>query len=229
VLVTQEMGFGDAIQFSRFIPILRERHKGRIMLEVIAPLVPLFYGQWEGVEVAGYSEDGAEPCDVDQWIGMMGLPGALGITRGEDIPKPPYLKLPEGTGCKVDSKYAAALMGSKKHAITTLRNATPEMAEEIKDLYPGIALLGENPGDVEFEKTINVPRSYAQSAHLVASLERLVTVDTSWAHLAGALGLDFDLIPARFGEWRWARWMDWYPQVNFVWTSAHPKRWVEKS
>lgn len=68
----------------------------------------------------------------------------------------------------------------------------------------------------------------AETAALMANLDLVVTIDTSVAHLAGALGLRTWLLLPWRADWRWAEddtTSDWYPQVR-LWRQPRPGDWA---
>lgn len=70
------------------------------------------------------------------------------------------------------------------------------------------------------------PKDYLETAELMRTLDRIVTVDTSTVHLAGLLGIPTTLIPPTAPEWRWpikGSRTAWYPSV----TIERRKRWNE--
>jgi hypothetical protein len=59
--------------------------------------------------------------------------------------------------------------------------------------------------------------SFADTAYAVSKMDSVVTVDTSIAHVAGALGIPVKLLLAFFPDWRWMLWRSdspWYPSIK---------------
>lgn len=231
ILLRDEQGFGDAIQFFRYIPLLRRAGAERIVLWTFPLLAPLFQASTRMAEVVTEA-----PADggADFHCLTGDLPGGFGTTV-ETIPAEiPYIRpppaamravppLPEGTGPCVGLVWS----GDPRHVTDHLRSIPASLFLRIADTprvrfvslqnavratdlpaltsRPGVARMGEGLGD------------FGQTAALVSRLDLVITVDTSVAHLAGAMGKPVWLLLPRAPDWRWLIGREdspWYPTVR---------------
>jgi len=185
LLVVTEQGLGDQIQFARFLPQLVER--GAQVTFACAPsLAPLFEGL--GAALAPVADSFALP-EADYWTLLMSLPLRLGLTMGE-ISGAAYLAAsPVG-----DGGVGVVARGAASHSNDRFRSLDPSSAAALLAL--GRDLRPEATGAADFLDT----------ARIVAGLDLVISVDTSIAHLAGAMGKPvWILLPAAETDWRWLR------------------------
>jgi tetratricopeptide (TPR) repeat protein len=232
ILLHSEQGLGDAIQFCRYAPLVAAR-RGRVILEVPRALSRLL-SSLEGVDrfvTAG------EPLPAfDLHCPLMSLPRAVGTTMDTIPGQIPYLEAEpdlraywRGRLPNEGFRIGIAWQGNPGHKndrnrSMPLRQFAPLAAirgvrlvslqkihglEQLSDLPDGMCVhsLGVDYDDGEFNDT----------AALIMALDLIVTVDSSVAHLAGALGrptwIALPLVP----DWRWMLDRDdspWYPSVK---------------
>ena len=207
LVVVREQGFGDQIQFARFLPRLREA-AGRVTFVCSPNLVRLFGGL--GVDLVPASQ-APPPGQADFWIPDCSLGLRLEVTL-QTLDGEPYLALPLSGGGGV----GVMVRGSPTH--TNDRYRTPP-AEAVGDLLAlGRDLSPEATGAADFRDT----------AEIVAGLDLVISVDTSVAHLAAAMGKPtWILLPAIDTDWRWlAGRIDspWYRTVR-LWRQPEPDAW----
>lgn len=220
LVVFAEQGFGDTLQFARFVPELR--HRGlNVVLQVPDRLVELLAGQWPGVTVLA---DGmALPAGVVAKCPIMSLPHRLQTTL-DDLPSPGgYLKadpdLLQQWKTRLDERLGhdrpptVGLMWRGGTA-TRYRNRSlswRELQALIQDGYTYISLQKDLPDD-ELQAVMADPRihhfgaeqrGFADAAALAQLCDRVITVDTSVAHLSGALGRPTWLMLPYDSDWRW--------------------------
>lgn len=184
LVVVREQGFGDQIQFARFIPQL-VRMAGRVTYVCSPNLVRVFAGL--GAEIVPASE-APPPARADYWTPDCSLGLRLGV-RLESLSGAPYLApapLSGGGGAGVMAT------GSPTHVNDRSRSLPPGLAAKLKTL--GRDLSPEATGATDFFET----------AEIVAGLDLVISVDTSVAHLAAAMGKPtWILVPALDTDWRW--------------------------
>ena len=204
IAVFPEQGLGDAIQFARFLPLLRSQG-ARVLLLCKPPLAPLFdQAAFEGVEVRALAGQ-VDLGEIDFWVSMLSLPYRLGVTL-ETLPAAPYLPAPEperGTRPRIGVVTA----GNPRHDNDGRRSLDAGAAQRLRQL-PGAEIVSLDPADTG-------ARDFAQTARIVAGLDLVISVDTAAAHLAGAMGKrTFLLLPGLGVDWRWMAERDdspWYP------------------
>ncbi len=225
VLVHAEQGLGDTIQLSRFLPVIAERG-ARVVLACAKPLIPLL-STIPGLAAA--ADKSAPLPGYDVWIDQMSLPRVFG-TRLETIPA--------AQGWLVaDPARAAAweLTLPDRPRVGVVWAGNPAHSNDRRRSLPpaGLAALAAQPG-VRFISLQTGPRAaearllgipdnsgrladYAETAAAVSGLDLIVTVDTSVAHLAGAMGkLTWVMLPFA-PDWRWALGRDdtpWYSSLR---------------
>lgn len=183
ILVCGEQGLGDEIQFARFIKPLRELGAARITLVCWPQLVGAF--QDVGADLVVGREGTVSLPKHDCWTMAGSIPHRLGLDLA-DISGAPYLT------AEPRSRGGIGLVerGNPLHGNDAHRSIPRGMLQEA---FPRGRLL-EPEGDVY------------DSLCRIAGLDLLITVDTSWAHMAGALGVPcWVLLPYRGLDWRWLR------------------------
>jgi tetratricopeptide (TPR) repeat protein len=229
IFVHPEQGFGDMIQFVRFIPELIARG-AKVILESPAELARLFRDFGEVLS------PGQVISAHDVHCPLMSLAGIFEVTA-ESIPEPiPYLKAEppavEEWGRRFDPNdrrlrvglvwggrgthsndrnrsmrlaQFAALASVKGAAFYSLQKGTP--AAEAASPPPGMQLIDWTAelGD------------FADTAALVQNLDLVIAVDTAMVHLAGAMGKAVWVLVPFVPDWRWMLERGdspWYPTMR---------------
>ncbi|PKU21821.1 tetratricopeptide repeat protein [Telmatospirillum siberiense] len=232
ILIHAEQGFGDSIQFCRYIPRLADRGL-RVILSVPQELRRLLSGL-PGIEQLLEEGDALPPFDLH--CPMMSLPLAFSSTLADIPSRVPYLsaadrsvdawrrRLPDDGRCRVGLAWAG---NSRSHmadlAALDRRRSLP--AERL-------TILGDRPDVTAYslQKTEPLPPpgspvvdhmgsidDFAEAAALIANLDLVISVDTAVAHLAGALGKPIWLLNRFDNCWRWLQGRDdspWYPTLR---------------
>jgi Flp pilus assembly protein TadD len=207
ILVRAEQGFGDAIQFARYLPSIRASGGSPILLCAPA-LVPLI-GSMPGVEAV--TTEAALP-PYDQWIDQASLPRLFGTTL-ETVPAShSYLRADPNRVRAWHARLAAgmkigvAFTGNPKHGNDRRRSIPADLIGTLPNV-PGTSFvnLGHGPTarGLGLEDLTPLLTDYAETAALIETLDLVVTVDTSVAHLAGALGKPVWILLPQAPDWRW--------------------------
>jgi tetratricopeptide (TPR) repeat protein len=222
ILVHAEQGLGDTIQFARYLPLIAERG-GRPVLACDKSLVPLFQGL-DGIQAVAKGQ-GLPPYDA--WIDQMSLPLAFG-TRLDAIPAAnaylhadPQRVVAWDAALPTGRRVGLAWAGNKLHS-NDRRRSIPAPALGPLLARPGISFvnLQVGPAAREIPELPDLtPRltDYAETAALIAALDLVVCVDTSVAHLAGALGKPAWVMLPHAPDWRWLLGRDdspWYESLR---------------
>lgn len=230
ILVHSEQGFGDAIQFCRYVPFVAER-AARVIFEVARPLQKLMADFAPSARVISR---GDPLPDFDVQVPILSLPFAFG-TRLETIPSvTPYLQasLQSATkwnarlGPKAGSRIGIAWSGNPENTRDRersigLRSLLPLLDVEATfvSLQKGIRaadadLLREHGGILHLADELE---DFSDTAGLISQLDLVISVDTGVAHLAGALGKPVWIMVTYIPDWRWLLDRDdspWYPTAR---------------
>ncbi|HEY1933477.1 MAG TPA: tetratricopeptide repeat protein [Acetobacteraceae bacterium] len=207
ILVHAEQGLGDTIQFARYLPLIVARG-GNPVLACERPLLP-WLGTLPGVRVV--PKDAPLPR-YDCWIDQMSLPHAFGTTPDTIPAAEGYLRadpvrvanwrarLPAG------AKIGLAWAGNPAHSNDRRRSLPPDAVPHLRALAGDRAVnlqVGARAAEAGLPDLSPLLTDYAETAALVANLDLLLTVDTSVAHVAGALGVPCWLMLPHAPDWRW--------------------------
>jgi hypothetical protein len=229
VLLHAEQGLGDMIQYVRYVPLLKARG-ATVILEVHGPLKEMMSGV-EGVDRAFALEENLPPFDFH--CAVVSLPLVF-ATRLDSIPaRVPYLRaLPEYVerwrarlGEPTRPRVGLAWSGSTtlrndRHRSISLTRLAPLLREDCtfvalqKDIRAADREALEGSGMLHFEDEL---ADFRDTAALASLLDVVVSVDTSIAHLAGALGKPLWLLLPFSPDWRWLLDREdspWYPTAS---------------
>ena len=231
LLVIAEQGFGDTIQFSRYVLLLADLGY-TVIFEALPELARLFQEGWQHPNVTVISRID-DPLAIEgnrdfaAWAGVMSLPQRFGTELATTPATIPYLaiqaakverwqaRLAEESRPKIGLVYA----GNPKNMNDFARSLPPALlgpllAQPEFAFYSlqkgGAALPGVN--DLGPELT-----DFTETGAVLQNLDLLITVDTAVAHLAGALGLPVWLLTALPPDWRWLEQGEttaWYPRFR---------------
>lgn len=241
ILVHAEQGLGDTLHFCRLAPQLTARG-ARVILQVQKPLRAMLQSL-QGV--AAVLADGDPLPDFDLHCPLLSLPLALGL-RVETIPAPiPYLAAdPERVAAwqqrlPADGRLRVGLAASGNpgygndrirsmpmHFLAPLLDQPIQAVLLQKDIRPGDqAFLAAHPALAVVAGEL---ADFTDTAALIDTLDLVISVDTSVAHLAGALGKPLWLLQPAVPEWRWLTGRDdspWYPQAR-LFRQDRPGDWA---
>lgn len=234
VLLYAEQGFGDTLQFCRYVPMVAAAG-GRVVLVVPKQLVRLMTTLVGVTEVL--AEDDALPA-FDYHSPLLSLPAAFGTTL-ETIPaSAAYLRAqPSGwaaalgglPGLKVGLAWAGKSRTAQPHAAAIDKRRSMRLADMAPLLaVPGCSFVSLQlgppsgqarllPADAHLHDFTGRLGDWADTAALVAGLDLVITVDTAVAHLAGALGKPVWMLNRFDSCWRWFMGRDdspWYPSLR---------------
>jgi Tfp pilus assembly protein PilF len=225
VLVWNDQGMGDAIQYLRLTARLAD--KGYRVFVLVQDQLKTLAASAPGVEAAFGPED--LPQAVDAHVPLCSLPHVLGWTP-DDACRGPYLrtskKIPLPVGADGRSKRIGLVWaGNPTHANDANRSMRLADFQPLLD-RPGVTWfslqLGEGPSASRFAGQVRdlspLLTDFSATAAVLTELDLLISVDTAAAHLAGALGRPtWILLPAIGGDWRWGiagETTAWYPSVR---------------
>lgn len=214
ILVYSERGLGDTLQFCRFAKAVRDLG-ATVLLQVQAPLLELL-SQLDGVSAV--LADTATPPPFDLHCPLLSLPLALKLQLAT-IPSGRYLAAPPS---KV-AGWKTRMGGSAKPRIGLVwrgdasnpddRKRSLSLAELLPHLPPGFQYWSLQKELTESEGTLAAAYAgelkwgqdmdFVETAALCESLDLVISVDTSIAHLSAALGQKTWILVPHNPDCRW--------------------------
>lgn len=221
-----EQGYGDLIQFARYAKLLAQKG-AKVVLEVYPELKELFKTLDDQIEVV---LTGDELPITDLICPLLNLPHLLG-TQLDTIPWPgPYLSSSSTVSANRSAgekpRIGVVWRGNPAHKNDQNRSIAFDTFKDLVQLPLEFVALqkGINSTDLQELKTLrNVQvvedqlHDFANTATFIEALDLVITVDTSVAHLAGAMGKEVWILLAFMPDYRWM--MDrtdtpWYPSAR---------------
>ena len=241
LLLCGEQGYGDRIQFVRFAPMVKSL--GGITVLACLPQLARLLATCPGIDRVVSPED--SPVDADLQVSLLSLPAVLGITL-ETLPRTvPYLSPPADPPPQLQAylaphmeqfKIGIAWTGNPRHAMNAVRSCTPGHFAVLSQL-PGVRLFSFQVGAPELPPDLlaslhitplaSILDDFASTAAAVVCMDLIITVDTSLAHLTGALGKPVWTLLSHRAEWRWMterRDSPWYPSMR-LFRQPQPHDW----
>ncbi|HVI52946.1 MAG TPA: tetratricopeptide repeat-containing glycosyltransferase family protein [Candidatus Sulfotelmatobacter sp.] len=249
ILLHGEQGFGDDLQFIRFLPRVAAL-ADRVILRVEPSLVRIL----SSIDGVGEVIDSKAPVPLaDYACSLLSLPYALGVEMVDIPAQTPYLrpnpadveawrrKLEECPGLKVGIAWAGAPRPGASEAmlLDSRRSFDLETYAPLAGI-PGISLISLQLGPraaqalippkgmTLFDMTGDIA-DFADTAALVANLDLVISVDTSVVHVAGAVAKPVWVLSRYDGCWRW--FLDredspWYPTAR-IFRQTRRGNWSE--
>ncbi len=233
LVVHFEQGFGDNIQFIRYLPMVKRRG-GTVICEMLRPLVGLLRG-FPGIdELVEASSTGKSSINSDLHVPLLELPRIFG-TALHTIPcDVPYLhadllkaeywrKKLSMPGFKVGIVWA----GTPAHMENRARSCRLSHFLRLSKV-PGMQLIGLQKGAAagqadEMATRMSVMNladelhDFTDTAAVIANLDLVISVDTAVLHLAGAMAKPAWAVLSFAPDWRWMLDRDhslWYPSIR---------------
>ena len=248
LLIYDEQGFGDTLQFCRYAPLAAAR--GRVAVAVRPPLARLL-GSLAGIEQVVTEGDTLPPFDF--CCSLLSLPQIFDTTLDTIPAQVPYLaadpaqvtewrqRLAGLPGLRVGLVWA----GSPTLGVATGNAVDRRRSIALADFGRFAALAGVSfvslqkgepaaqtqwppPGLVVHDWTDEL-EDFADTAALIEALDLVISVDTSVVHLAGALGKPVWILNRFDGDWRWLvgrKDSPWYPSAR-LFRQTRPGDWDE--
>lgn len=220
-----EQGFGDTLQFCRFIPRIAALG-GKVIFEVHPQLTQLFAPLSPWAEIIPPPEKPAEPpFDFDLYFPLMSLGKYWNLDMTQPTANDAYCFNPpakllsiNNKGLKIGIVWAGStqktslwphflkLIESTQHNYISLQ--LDAAAKDIPQTAP------KNLTDVS--KQI---QNFEDTASIMNQLDLIISVDTAAAHLAGAMGKNVWIILPAVPDWRWLQDREdcpWYPTATLI-------------
>jgi len=254
ILLHCEQGFGDTIQFVRYVDLVKQRvgEFGRVILECPKPLFRLCESL---LRLDQLILEGHALPEFDVYAPLMSLPRILGTTLAtipadipylyaEDIPTSFYLFKKEAAVREVPLKIGIVWAGNPFYPgdRSRYRACSPQHFLQLLD-YKIAANLPIQLYSLQKEVTeAELPllsannirdigsklKDFADTANAIAPLDLVISVDTAVAHLAGAMGKPVWVLLPFAPDWRWMlNRVDspWYPSIMRLFRQPKPGDW----
>ena len=229
LLVYAEQGFGDAIQFARYLPLLKDRAP-YVVLAVQKNLITLFEGMDGVSQVVDLN---ADFTDFDCHVSLLSLPYILGTVMATIPQKSAPLQVAEAVALKWKN-----ILGHKtKPRVGLVWSGSATHTNDCNRSLPLLQLLAHLPESLEYialQKEVRVSdladlraskvksfesdiHDFQDTAAICQQLDLVISVDTSVAHLSGSLHCPTWIMLPLVPDWRW--FLDredspWYPSVR---------------
>lgn len=237
LFVYAEQGLGDTLQFSRYIPVLSSMGFGKIIFECQLPLKRLMSTCFG--DISDIVEFGETLPVFDVHCPLMSLPFEFCTTLDTIPNKMPYLWVDE----KLAQEWQKQLGKPNTLRVGLTWAGNPSLAGDKQRSFDfsllspllklaGIQFFSLQKGDasqqseniIDYSQTLN---DFADTAALISQLDLVISVDTSVAHLAGAMGIPVWLLSRFEGDWRWLLNREdtpWYPSM-LIFRQEQPGDW----
>jgi tetratricopeptide (TPR) repeat protein len=233
ILIHAEQGFGDVIQFSRYLPLVAARG-GRVVFECYPELQRLV-SQLPGIERLVVEPE--QTVAVDLQIPLLSLPMVFGTTPDTVSRDVPYLRADSELTSAWQARFARddqrlkvgiVWAGSRTHRMDRERSIPPRELAVLADVRD-VSWVSLQKRDASASGTERLPleltdwtdqlHDFADTAALLANLDLLVTVDSAPAHLAGAMGKPVWVLLSTASDFRWMLGREdspWYPSMRLL-------------
>jgi tetratricopeptide (TPR) repeat protein len=229
ILIHAEQGFGDTVQFARYVPMVAARG-ARVILAVQRPLRRLMESLGGATDIVARGE---KLPAFDLHCPLLSLPLAFG-TRPETIPSAtPYLHASSADLARWKERLGPRrrpLVGLTWSGGPTLRHRSTKLKELLplldssrhatfvglqKEIPPeDLPTLTNQSSLLHFGHEFS---DFADTAAVIAQLDLVISVDTAIAHLAGALAKPVWVLLPYVPDWRWGLDRNdcpWYPSAR---------------
>jgi tetratricopeptide (TPR) repeat protein len=222
--VRGEQGFGDQIQFARYIALAADRANAEIVVSANEALHGLIQ-QYSCVTQCVGIRQVPDGCSAE--IPMQSLPEIFNVIA-DDVKVPaPYFTAPTAVGAlklppRIDGRLRVGVCWAGKPRPRD-RAIDPAFLVPVFDRL-GVDVFSLQVGGSDYPLPIHanwtdmapVMTDFSATAAVLGQLDALVSIDTGVAHLAGALGVPTALMLIHGADWRWllnVGWTPWYPNT----------------
>jgi hypothetical protein len=249
LLVHDEQGLGDTLQFMRYLPLVKSLG-GTVIFEVRKQLLKVLQNVTGFDELVERSSDGQPPVAFDLYVPLMSLPAIFGTTQLTVPARVPYLsadsdlthrwaeKLNQISGFKVGicwqgnpSHQADGSRSVPLKYFTPLANIGNVRLVSLQKKH-GLEQLVDLPAEVsviDFASELDESNGvFIDTAAVMKNLDLIIASDTAIPHLSGALGVPVWLVLPDIPEWRWLMERNdspWYPTMR-LFRQTKPGDWT---
>ena len=244
LLIWTEQGLGDSVMMMRYLPMLRTKGAGSVVI-YCPPELERSIRTMDGVDYVVADARETVHLEFDIHCPIMSLPLAFGTTVHSIPQSVPYISVPE----EMKQAWRARLQKNKKPLVGVAWSGSKTLQDDARRSIPFETLHSilalENVDWISLQKGepagawneaglsggqhIDRCSDLLETAALIERLDLVISVDTVVAHLAGALARPVWLLNRHGSEWRWGLKGDaspWYPTMKVVRQSAD-ETWLE--
>lgn len=243
LLVHYEQGFGDSLQFFRYLHQVKPYAK-KVIFRVQDELVDLFKNSTSDFGIYGISTP-VEDLEFDYHISLMSLPYRLksgvdeiplaqGYVKADEKLVKKYQKKYFDNDCfKIGINWSGRVLGNKLrdvplecfYPLAELKNT------KLYSLQHGVRAkqLEEVPSDIEIVDLGNTFKTFSHTAAAMQNLDLFISSDNAVFNLAGAMGKKTFLLLNFDSEWRWMRDEEttpWYDSVKIFKKKEETQSWA---
>jgi Tfp pilus assembly protein PilF len=240
LLIHCEQGYGDLFQFVRYLSMVKNRG-GTVILEVMRSAKGLLENHPAVDELVVFSTDRPPGIEYDLYIPLLSLPGLFG-TDSKSIPAGvPYLhadprkstywsKQLSGSHFRVGIVWSGSATDPNRSCALSCFSSLAEIEGiRLYGLQKGPAALQAEQlsGDIQVANLENESGDFSDTAGAIENLDLVISIDTSVAHLAGAMGKPVWVLLPFACDWRWqpdGESSPWYPTMK-LYRQARPGDW----
>ncbi|WP_233238209.1 tetratricopeptide repeat-containing glycosyltransferase family protein [Bordetella sp. LUAb4] len=245
LLVVCDQGYGDVMQFCRYLEHLQE-HCPNLVVAASPPVLPLVRQQ---SPQARYFSQWQDMGHVDCHIPLTSLPRIFGAGAGPIPLRIPYIKADATRATYWRDRLDQAAPAAPRRRVGVVWAGRPEHDNDARRslTLAQLAPLAAMPNTTLVSLQVGAARDqvqqyraraplldvgglltdYAETAAVIAGLDHVVCVDTSVAHLAGAMGVPTSVLLPHAPDWRWMLGRNdspWYPSLR-LYRQVRPCDW----
>jgi hypothetical protein len=243
ILLCEEQGLGDSLQFVRYAELLKQRG-AQVIVECRRELASLVAS---APGVAAVVRPGESPGAFDVWLPLLSVPGVVGTTMDTIPASVPYLF----PNAELVAKWKSELADTPGLKVGISWQGNPQVKTDRNRSIPleHFARLGEVSGVQFFSFQMGVGREQVAGMHgrlpiidladrignledtaaIMRNLDLVILSDSAPAHLAGALGVNAWVALGFAPDWRWLRERSdspWYPTMR-LYRQPRPGDWSD--
>lgn len=220
IIVWAEQGYGDVIQFARFLSRLKQQG-AEVILHVPTALERLFSGV-ASVDRIHIRDQEENLPDADFQLPILSLMSRLEISI-EDIENTQKLDISQAAAKSKLERGTAPIIGlcwqgSDANPNDHRRSISPmELVDRLNGINADVKGLQFGVLDAPIENPGHDVADFAEMAALIDQMDLILTVDTSVAHLAGTMGKPVWVMLPYAPDWRWQIEREdspWYPTMR---------------
>jgi Flp pilus assembly protein TadD len=245
LMVYTEQGYGDNIQFIRYLGMVKERWQGRVVYYSCPELYALFKASGLPTEIVSWPTMPYPQEGYDAFVSLMSVPGLFGTVTQTIPARVPYLSAPddrvEAWRSRIDPgpelKVGLAWAGRRDTHLESRRACDLAQLSPLAGI-PGVRYyslqtgpdarqLERPPEGLEITDLGRDLVDFADTAAIMQHLDLVISIDTAAAHLAGALGRPAWILLPVSPDWRWLTDREdspWYPTAR-LFRQQRPMQW----